>query len=221
AGPAAGHTPESLRAKALLRRDTAVRALAREAAILCSIRECAALLEPAAAEIEDMTVTSPEMQALHAAALNRVVGIDTDLDEERFAEAAKLAGARPFSFLARLSGLMTRSTRPSPVECQQIVLDALTFHHAELAREAERVRAATIEDMEVERLDLENTEMLSEEAQADHERRYGAGVAQLRAVIEERDRMAESVLGGEDGESSAREWQQLLGDLDLPDGKKP
>ncbi|MEM6942222.1 MAG: toprim domain-containing protein, partial [Pseudomonadota bacterium] len=220
-GPAAGPTPESLRAKALLRRDTAVRALAREAAILCSIWECAALLEPAAAEIEDMTVTSPEMQALHAAALNRVVGIDTDLDEERFAEAAKLAGARPFSFLARLSGLMTRSTRPSPVECQQIVLDALIFHHAELAREAERVRAVTIEDMEVERLDLENTEMLSEEAQADHERRYGAGVAQLRAVIEERDRMAESVLGGEDGESSAREWQQLLGDLDLPDGKKP
>ncbi|MEO0960335.1 MAG: DNA primase, partial [Pseudomonadota bacterium] len=179
-GPAPGPTPEAQTLRTGLARDGQGAALAREAAILCSIWECADLLEPAAAAIEDMEVTATEMQALHAAALNRVVGIETDVDEALFAEAAKLTGARPFSFLARLSGTMARSTRPKPAECRQIVLDAMAFHRAELAREAERSATTGADAPDVaEDLDLESAEKLSEEDQAAFARKYGAGVAQL------------------------------------------
>ncbi|MEM7499594.1 MAG: DNA primase [Pseudomonadota bacterium] len=221
-GPAPGPTPEAQTMRAALARDGRGAALAREAAILCSIWECAGLLEPAAAAIEDMEVTSAELQTLHAAALNRVVGIETDLDEALFAEAAKLAGARPFSFLARLSGVMARSGRPQPGECRQIVLDAMSYHRAELAREAEQRATSRTEAQDVaEPLDLESAEKLSEEDQAAFARKYGAGIAQLRAVIEERDRLAERLGGGgDDGDSSSEEFRRVIEELDLPP-KKP
>ncbi|MEL6765787.1 MAG: DNA primase [Pseudomonadota bacterium] len=220
-GPAPGPTPEAQTLRSALARDGQGTALAREAAILCSIWECADLLEAAAAAIEDMEVTAAEMQALHAAALNRVVGIETDMDEALFAEAAKLTGARPFSFLSRLSGVMARSSRPKPAECRQIVLDAMAFHRAELAREAERSAAARAEATEVaEPLDLESAEKLSEEDQAAFARKYGSGLAQLRAVIEERDRLAERLTGGDENDSSAAEWARVLEELDLPPKKR-
>ncbi|MEM8596353.1 MAG: DNA primase, partial [Pseudomonadota bacterium] len=168
AGPgyAPGPSPEALARREAFGRDSTTRAAAREAAILCSVWECADLLGDAAAQIEDMAITSEALQDLHAAALNRVVGIDGPVDESRFAEVAQQAGARGLSFLGRLSGSMVRLRRPSEAECCQIVLDALAHHHAELAREAEHPRHASwqAEGMAepAAEIDLDSGEMLDE-----------------------------------------------------------
>ncbi|MEO0959995.1 MAG: hypothetical protein AAFY66_16290, partial [Pseudomonadota bacterium] len=91
---------------------------------------------------------------------------------------------------------------------------------AELAREAERSATTGADAPDVaEDLDLESAEKLSEEDQAAFARKYGAGVAQLRAVIEERDRLADRIGGAEESDSSAAEWARVLEELDLPPKK--